>query len=144
MWILKYQINKKNNEIILLVGGWKSLSHSFNKFVQTAESFRNKSSHCLYESFTKIICLRSQINAIVKHCLKICNGSAVALFGTIFIGQIQQKQLILCQKCNSLNINLIDLYTTLHLCYNIVQLFWSFSGVSTTFSTENVNKQCDC
>ncbi len=58
-------------------------------------------------------------------CSKTQNSSAVALIWTIFISEIEQKQSILCLKCETLNFNFLFikllLYKiTLQSCWNIL------------------------
>ncbi len=72
----------------LPVGGSKSLlseSLRLNRIIQTVDSFRNKTPSCCSET----------------------QNSAVAVFGIIFVGEIEQKQEIWCLKRKYLNINLL-------------------------------------
>ncbi len=75
----------------------ESFSHSFNWFIQTADSFRVETSDCLCEwiaeSLTHSIRLKTWIHSVTKHrcCWEKHNSSAVALIGTIFVCEILQK-----------------------------------------------------
>ncbi len=63
----------------------ESLNPSFNQFVQMSDSFIYKTQLCVSQ----------------RH------SSAVPLFGTLFIVEIQLKQELLCLKCKPLNINFL-------------------------------------
>ncbi len=103
----------------------------FNRFIQTADSFRNEASdYCLYEWVTESLnhLIRSKMwihSETPLCCSEIQNSSAVALIGTIFISETEQKQSILCLKCKSLNFNfmfieLLMYKITLQSCWNIL------------------------
>ncbi len=51
------------------------------------------------------------------------NSSAFALFGTIFVGEIEQKQTILFIKCNNINL-FIELLHKINIIFAIVLIFW--------------------
>ncbi len=58
----------------------ESFIHSFNWFIQTADSFRNEASDCPYEWATESFDSLDSFKKSETH-----NSSAVALIGTIFI-----------------------------------------------------------
>ncbi len=81
-----------------------------------ADLFRNKASdYCLYmgnwiiDSLDLLKNVDSFSNKTPLCCSETQNSSAVALIGTIFISEIEQKQSILCLKCKSLNFNFLFL-----------------------------------
>ncbi len=54
----------------------------------------------------------------------VAQNSAVALFGIIFVVEIEQKQEIWCLKRKSLNINLfIELWYTINITFVIMLIF---------------------
>ncbi len=65
----------------------ESLNPSFNQFVQITDAFIYKTQLCVSQRRK--------------------NSSAVPLFGTLFIVEIQLKQELLCLKCKPLNINFL-------------------------------------
>ncbi len=87
--------------------------HSFNRFIQTADSFRNESIVCPFEwaseSLTHSIHSKTWFHSVTNHfcCSETHNSSAVALIATIFISEIEQKQSAFCLKSKSLNFNLL-------------------------------------
>ncbi len=87
--------------------------HSFNRFIQTADSFRNESIVCPFEwaseSLTHSIHSKTWFHSVTKHfcCSETHNSSAVALIATIFVSEIEQKQSAFCLKSKSLNFNLL-------------------------------------
>ncbi len=92
----------------------ESYIHSFNRFIQTADSFRNEASDSPYEwateSLTHLIHSIKWIHSVTKHavcCSETHNSSAVALIGTILVSEIEQKQSIFCLKSKSLNFNFL-------------------------------------
>ncbi len=67
------------------VGGARWVSHWFNRFVQTADSFRNEASdYCLYEwvteSLTHSIRSKTWINSVTKQCCVVQRHKTVLLW----------------------------------------------------------------
>ncbi len=69
-------------------------SHSFNRFVQTADLFRNEASDCLCEWATQSLTHSISSKNVDSFNSNRHNSSAVALIGT--------KTVILCLKCKPL------------------------------------------
>ncbi len=63
-------------------------------------------------------------------CLEVQNSAAVALFRTNVVGEIQQKQGLLCLKCKSLNINFwfIELFYKISITFAIMLIFGEKNG----------------
>lgn len=59
-------------------------------FFKTADSFRKESSNCLYDHW---IIDRSETDSFWQQCCSVtCKCSATALFGSIFVGEIEEKK----------------------------------------------------
>ncbi len=78
------------------VGGSKSLSlslnHSFTRFVQMTDSFRNEESDSLYDSLDLFKNTDSFINKTVLCLLEDEQRLSCDLFGIIFIDETEHKQ----------------------------------------------------
>ncbi len=108
--------------------------HSFNRFIQTADSFRNEAIGCPYEwttesinsldSFKHVDSFINQTPLCVarRHTTLCC---AVALIATIFGCEIEQKQSEFSLKYKSLNFNLfieIQLYKSVSRCSRVIDI----------------------
>ena len=88
----------------------ESLSHSFKRFVQTTDSFKNETclwmGHWIFDSANSFKTLN---HSVMKTRLSVavrCDTVLLwSLFGTIFAAETEQKQSILCLKCKWLNLN---------------------------------------
>ncbi len=80
-----------------------SESLRLNRIILTVDSFRNETLSCTSETL----------------------NSAVALFGIIFVVEIEQEQAIWCLKCKSLNINFlfIELLQKFNITFVIMLIF---------------------
>ncbi len=92
----------------------KSFINSFNRFIQTADSFRNESIGRPYEWATESIDsldsfknVDSFSNETPLRCSETHNSSAVALIAPIFVSEIEQKQSIFSLKSQSLDFNFL-------------------------------------
>ncbi len=100
------------------VGGrmWLLMSESlrFNWFIQMADSFRNKAFDNDNVWITELFLSTNLFKKLIHSISIVQRRKTVlcSLFGTIFVGKIEQKQAILCLKCKSL-IALLNLYKIL-------------------------------
>ncbi len=97
-----------NSELTVLMNG--PLNHWLTRFVQKGGFIQNWLSlwmgHWiidLLDSFKKVDSFSNE----TPLCVALHNSSAVALIGTIFIGEILQKQSIFCLKSKSPNLNFL-------------------------------------
>ncbi len=95
----------------------ESFIHSFNRFIQTADSFRNESIGYPYEWATESIDSLNSFKYVdsFSNETPLCvarrhNSSAVAFIATIFGCEIEQNQSAFCLKYKSLNFNFLFIF----------------------------------